>query len=115
MKDVTKALLTVGITAAGVYTFLTLMEKRKNAAVAPTEEEGSDVDDMLNEIKLSQEDAILAADTTGDGKIDTIMLDTTGDGEGDTILMDTTGDGQFDTVMADTTGDGMFDSVVSHR
>ncbi len=91
------------------------MEKRKNAIVAVDETVASETDDAANEIKISPEDAILAADTTGDCRIDTVMLDTTGDGEGDTILMDTTGDGQFDTVMADTTGDGMFDSVVSHR
>lgn len=41
------------------------------------------------------------------------MLDTTGDGRVDTVLADTTGDGKLDTVLKDTTGDGKVDSSKS--
>ena len=42
-------------------------------------------------------------DTSGDGRMDTLLLDTTGDGRGDTLARG---------VAVDTTGDGVADSIV---
>ena len=54
---------------------------------------------------------LAAADTTGDGIIDTVGYDTTGDGRIDWIEYDTTGDGEADTVAVDHNGDGQTDAV----
>jgi hypothetical protein len=52
-----------------------------------------------------------AADTTGDGMIDTVGYDTTGDGRIDRVEHDTTGDGKADTVEVDYDGDGQTDAT----
>jgi len=53
----------------------------------------------------------IAADTDGDGVIDTVGVDTDGDGVIDTVGMDTDGDGDVDVIGVDTDGDGDVDVI----
>ena len=56
-------------------------------------------------------------DSTGDGRVDTLILDTTKDGKADLAfraqMVDTTGDGKGDLVGVDITGDGQIDALTS--
>ena len=58
-----------------------------------------------------------AVDSTGDGRVDSLVMDTIGDGKADRAfqaqMVDTTGDGKGDLVGVDITGDGQIDTLTT--